>query len=144
MFQTEINIQMHLMCGLFFPVAVFLPALCPGAECFSRAPSSDAVTETGAVSASPYRQWWCRPPRLCAGATKQHCDGEPHQPWGVACKWTFQYHTSVLCCSGNHDKLLLFNMKLQLLMVQHLNGAIPHCSHKHIHIYIKHPHLFKC
>lgn len=63
----------------------------PGTECVSRTPSSAAVTETGAVPSPPCFQWWYRPTRLCAGATKQRSDYEPYQPWGMACKWAHHY-----------------------------------------------------
>ncbi|XP_056274743.1 tetratricopeptide repeat protein 37 isoform X2 [Pseudoliparis swirei] len=58
--------------------------LLTGAECFSRTPGSDAVTEAGAVSAPlAGRAGYCAP-RPCAGATPQHGDAEPHQHRGVA------------------------------------------------------------
>lgn len=83
-------IQFFLMLRLFLLCTSCSPFV-PGTECVSRTPSSAAVTETGAVPSPPCFQWWYRPTRVCAGATKQRSDYEPYQPWGMACKWALHY-----------------------------------------------------
>lgn len=78
-----------------------------GVKRFSRTPCGAAVAPTGSVSAVPCSQRRHVPPWHCVGAAEQRSDGESHQPWGLACKFTFDLMNktqhAIVCSTAEPD-----------------------------------------